>query len=220
MQFNGHDKFICKEHLTKLLGSWFGKEADRNCFWPTHLLNRRVTDKSKLRFISLEVSMILRTHAGTYVPFRTGLCANCRRWQFEPLMTKLKDEGFPPIFQDDSNEYRFSEQSDTSGLSGTASDLSSLSIGHDENIVQDPDYSLPRKELYEEKRKILNQLLEINGRAEECNYSIEKSYFSQSVPNQLKFRYIVQRSENVFWYLDLPTYLLSGQSLQLALLQF
>ena len=191
MQFLGASESICQNHIRNLLGVPFGKAADRNCFWPDHLVNRG-THKSKLRFLSLEVSMSLRAHANIYVPFRTGLCDNCRRWKFEPIMEKLRQEGFPPILQDDSNEYVFSasEKSDTSGRSSTISrDLSDLSIGQDD-VIDDPNFNLPEKDLFEEKRKILNALLKINGSDTVCKTSIQTSYFKQKQPKQSEFRYV------------------------------
>ena len=103
MTFMGHYEAICQKHIGFLLGSPFEREANRNCFWPDHLEKRGVSDKRQLRFLTLEVSMFLRAHAQIYVPFRTGLCLNCSKYSFKPIMDKLILEGFPPVLQDNSN---------------------------------------------------------------------------------------------------------------------
>lgn len=179
---------ICDNHMNNLLGPPFERQTRRNCFWPDHQINRGVSDAKKLRFLSLEVSMTLHIHANKYVPFKSGICDNCRKRGFKRITDKLESEGFPPVLQDASNEFIFSV-SDASGTSGSIiTDISDMSITSGDNVANDPDYTLPEEKIFEEKRKILNDLLKTSGRSTICTQSIQQSYFTLPQPNQYHFR--------------------------------
>ena len=111
-------------------------------------------NKKKLRFLSLEVSMTLHIHANKYVPFKSGICDNCRKRGFKRITDKLESEGFPPVLQDASNEFIFSV-SDASGTSGSIiTDISDMSITSGDNVANDPDYTLPEEKIFEENRTV------------------------------------------------------------------
>ena len=191
MHFMGHSEKICTNHITNLLGAPFDRQTKRNCFWPEHIDKRGVSGPSQLRFLSLEVSMALQIHANLYVPFKSGVCDNCRKYKLKQVTDYLETQGFPPVLQDASNEFVFS-MSDGSGtsevLSDLVSDISGMSISSEDNVAKDPHYTLPEEKIFEEKRKILNDLLKISGSSKICDQSIQKSYFDLPKPNQQKFR--------------------------------
>ena len=191
MHFMGHSEKICDNHIKNLLGAPFERQTTRNCFWPEHRGNRRVDDVKKLRFLSLEVSMALQIHANLYVPFKSGVCDNCRKYKLKQVTDYLETQGFPPVLQDASNEFVFS-MSDGSGtsevLSDLVSDISGMSITSGDNDAQDPPYNLPEKLIFQDRRKTLNELLKLNDITTMCTHSIQKSYFDQTQQKQSEFR--------------------------------